>query len=66
MSEGKARPSRIKPETVEREAKVLQLRRGGLTFDLIAKELGWRPQINLQEGLKNTMEYYLKYHVHYW
>ncbi len=35
-------------------------------FDLIAKELGWRPQINLQEGLKNTMEYYLKYHVHYW
>jgi hypothetical protein len=41
MSEGKARPSRIKPETLEREAKVLQLRRGGLTFDLIAKELGF-------------------------
>jgi hypothetical protein len=41
MSEGKARPSRIKPETIEREAKVLQLRRGGLTFDLIAKELGF-------------------------
>ena len=41
MSEGKARPSRIKIETIEREAKVLQLRRGGLTFDLIAKELGF-------------------------
>jgi UDP-glucose 4-epimerase len=35
-------------------------------FSLITKELGWRPQVNLQEGLKNTMEYYLKYHVHYW
>jgi UDP-glucose 4-epimerase len=35
-------------------------------FSLITKELGWRPQVNLQEGLKNTMEYYLKYHAHYW
>lgn len=42
MSEGKARPSRIKPETLEREANVLKLRRGGLTFDLIAKELGYK------------------------
>ena len=35
-------------------------------FTSITNELGWRPQISLQEGLKNTMEYYLKYHVHYW
>lgn len=41
MSEGKARPSRIKPETIEREAEVLKLRRGGLTFDLIAQKLGF-------------------------
>ena len=38
---GKARPSRITPQVLEREAKVLELRRGGLTFDLIAKQLGY-------------------------
>jgi hypothetical protein len=37
----KARPSRIKPETIEREAEVLRLRRGGLTFDLIAQQLNF-------------------------
>lgn len=42
MSEGRARPSRIKVETIEREAEVLKLRRGGLTFDLIAKKLGYK------------------------
>jgi hypothetical protein len=42
VSEGRARPSRIKPETIERESQVLKLRRGGLTFDLIAKELGFK------------------------
>ena len=39
---GKARPSRITPSVIEREAEVLKLRRGGLTFDLIAKELGFK------------------------
>lgn len=37
----KARPSRITPEVLEREAEVLRLRRGGLTFDLIAKQLNY-------------------------
>ena len=37
----KARPSRIKPETVEREAEVIRLRRRGLTFDLIAQQLNF-------------------------
>ena len=39
---GKPRPSRITPSVIEREAEVLKLRRGGLTFDLIAKELGFK------------------------
>ncbi len=39
---GKARPSRITPSVIDREAEVLKLRRGGLTFDLIAKELGFK------------------------
>lgn len=38
---GKARPSRITPEVLEREAEVLKLRRGGLTFDMIAERLGY-------------------------
>jgi len=33
--------SRVKPETLEKEKKVLEYRRGGLTFDLIAERLGY-------------------------
>jgi hypothetical protein len=33
--------SRVKPETLEKERKVLEYRRGGLTFDLIADRLGY-------------------------
>ena len=36
-----AKQSKLKPETIEKEAKVLELRRGGLTFDLIAQRLGY-------------------------
>jgi hypothetical protein len=38
---GKPRPSRITPEVLEKEARVLELRRGGLTFDMIATRLGY-------------------------
>jgi hypothetical protein len=33
--------SKVNPETLEKEKKVLELRRGGLTFDLIAERLGY-------------------------
>ena len=33
--------SKVNPDTLEKEAKVLELRRGGLTFDLIAQRLGY-------------------------
>jgi len=33
--------SKVKPETLEKERKVLEFRRGGLTFDLIAERLGY-------------------------
>jgi hypothetical protein len=33
--------SRVKPEILEKERKVLEFRRGGLTFDLIAERLGY-------------------------
>jgi hypothetical protein len=38
----KSRPSRITPEILEREAEVLKLRRGGLTFDMIAERVGYK------------------------
>ncbi|NDB57289.1 hypothetical protein EB001_02385, partial [bacterium] len=33
--------SKLNPTTLEKEAKVLELRRGGLTFDMIAERLGY-------------------------
>lgn len=56
MSEGRARPSRIKPETIEREAEVLKLRRGGLTFDLIAKQLGYKHPSGAHKAYVNAMK----------
>lgn len=38
----KPRPSRITPEILEKEAEVLKLRRGGLTFDMIAERVGYK------------------------
>lgn len=38
----KPRPSRLTPEILEREAEVLKLRRGGLTFDMIAERVGYK------------------------
>lgn len=36
-----AKKSKLNPETLEKEAKVLEMRRGGFTFDLIATRLGY-------------------------
>jgi UDP-glucose 4-epimerase len=27
---------------------------------------GWSPQVSLEEGLKRTVDYYQRYHAHYW
>lgn len=35
-------------------------------FSLITRELGWKPEIGLREGLKKTMSYYKAQHQHYW
>ncbi len=35
-------------------------------FSLITRELGWRPRIELRDGLQKTLAYYLKHHAHYW
>jgi len=35
-------------------------------FSLIRSELGWEPKISLMDGLRRTVEYYQKYHQHYW
>ena len=28
--------------------------------------LGWAPQINLKQGLKRSLDYYIEHHAHYW
>lgn len=34
-------------------------------YRLIQGKLGWRPEVNLREGLKRTLEYYASYREHY-
>jgi len=35
-------------------------------FRKIDKSLGWKPKVKLEEGLKQTLEYYRANHAHYW
>ena len=35
-------------------------------FRKIDKLLGWSPEASLDDGLKQTLEYYRKHHPHYW
>lgn len=35
-------------------------------FSLIQNELGWTPKIKLEQGLRQTIEYYKQNHQHYW
>ena len=35
-------------------------------FSLITQELGWVPKIRLNQGLKQTLAYYLDHHQNYW
>ena len=35
-------------------------------FRKIGELLGWSPTMSLEDGLKQTLEYYRKHHAHYW
>lgn len=35
-------------------------------FKKIETQLGWSPQVALQTGLTETLEYYRRHHAHYW
>jgi UDP-glucose 4-epimerase len=35
-------------------------------FSLIERDLGWRPRVGIDEGLKKTVEYFDQYRSHYW
>jgi UDP-glucose 4-epimerase len=35
-------------------------------FSLISNELGWNPEVGLEDGLHETLKFYMKNHKHYW
>lgn len=35
-------------------------------FNKIETQLGWSPQVALENGLKETLDYYRQHHAHYW
>jgi len=53
MPKGK---SKLKPEVLEKEAKVLELRRGGLPFDLIALRVGYASASGAYNAWKRALE----------
>lgn len=53
MPKGK---SKLNPETLEKEAKVLELRRGGLPFDLIATRVGYASASGAYNAWKRGLE----------
>jgi UDP-glucose 4-epimerase len=36
------------------------------SYEKIKNELGWQPEVSLEEGLKKTVEFYRKYRKKYW
>lgn len=36
------------------------------SFEKIKKVYGWQPQVNLEEGIRKTVDYYRKYKKYYW
>jgi dTDP-glucose 4,6-dehydratase/UDP-glucose 4-epimerase len=48
------------------ERKVIDIGDYYSDFSLISRELGWLPQVKLQQGLLKTLEYYKKHRSSYW
>lgn len=48
------------------ERKVIDIGDYYSDFSFIINELGWQPQVSLQEGLLKTMTYYQTNHANYW
>jgi UDP-glucose 4-epimerase len=48
------------------ERKVIDIGDYYSDFSLITNELGWKPNVNLKEGLIRSIDYYQKNQQHYW
>jgi dTDP-glucose 4,6-dehydratase/UDP-glucose 4-epimerase len=48
------------------ERKVIDIGDYYSDYSLIAHELGWSPQVSLQEGLMRTLNYYNEHYTQYW
>jgi dTDP-glucose 4,6-dehydratase/UDP-glucose 4-epimerase len=48
------------------ERKVIDIGDYYSDFSLITNDLGWKPNVNLKEGLIRSIDYYQKNHHHYW
>ncbi|MBU1104340.1 GDP-mannose 4,6-dehydratase, partial [Patescibacteria group bacterium] len=35
-------------------------------YTKIKEDLGWRPKVSIEEGLRRTISYYKKHKKHYW
>jgi UDP-glucose 4-epimerase len=48
------------------ERKVIDIGDYYSDFSLIQKELSWTPKVSMDQGLAETLNYFKKYHLHYW
>lgn len=60
------RGGRIRHEPFPEDLKRIDIKNYYGDFRLIARTLGWKPRVDLSDGLKKTLQYYRRHKRHYW